>query len=227
MGASAIQWAFRKLQEKRAIQQAQQARDRARLEALRTGRPAPDKSEDERAGEEQAAVRTRLEELAERRRRQIEAMRQRQAQASTQQTARPGTPTSASPRPGPRRAGTSPPHTTAPTTQRGIPTHQAQSPQRLPQQRPSQRPTPRRTIPTPVTAQPAHPAPPIADIVSAIQSPAYSRERPSSTSASEPAATAGRTSIGKLDRAALRRGIIISELLSPPIALRQPTDESA
>src|SRR5690349_17678952 len=82
VSATVVQWVFRKVQEQAALKRAKNERERRVTEALRTGRtPAPEPVVAQRVGVplsgpvSHADARKRLQELAERRQRQLEELR--------------------------------------------------------------------------------------------------------------------------------------------------------
>lgn len=224
-GISGIGWLFKKMQEAKEAKRVEDARKRARLEALRTGRidvqspavpasragvrPAPhaqtprQRLEDlarrrqqvQQPQERPPTQRTELEEQLRRRREAIDAQRQRQRQPSP---ARP-----AGQRPGPRpaqRPAAPPPQRTAvkPTPQ------PRRSGERLP------------ISPLP-TMQPVHETV-IDDVISAKRA---QEDRPMQAPIAVPGA--GRRSVpilaGGLD---LRKAVIMREILDQPVGLRDP-----
>src|SRR5689334_10224973 len=94
VSASVIQWVYRKVQEQAAIKRAKGERQRRVTESLRTGRPMPAEAPAVAPSAPQPQplshtdARRRLQELAERRQRQLEELRRR--------SGNPGVPAAAS-----------------------------------------------------------------------------------------------------------------------------------
>lgn len=243
---SVLQWIFRKVQEQRAIKKVEQAREREKLERLRTGRVeseqsrAPDTSSDP-----EVAVRTRLEELAERRRRQIEELRRRQAGGASAST------TAAPPAGGQRQQTPVPPRmrpnqpTARSTGSPSMPTPMRSSgpvnkplPTRAPQTSQSQQATARRNqfpmAPRDFTGTKPAPGPgpaskrPVPDLIarSSVGGPLEGLPIREARAAVLAAGETRQPLVGKLDRAALRRAIVLTEILGKPVALRDPNDRS-
>ncbi|MEO0513143.1 MAG: hypothetical protein AAF108_09650 [Planctomycetota bacterium] len=221
VGSGAVKWIIQRLQEQAAVKKAEQARARARAEALRTGRmePNPEQQAAEQLSRGQPsseqAVRDRLAELAERRRRQIEAMRRQQGPTAT--TAAPPQASTSSPQapsaPIPTQSVPRPFPSPRPGRDQAPPPQQSQVADRGP--RPPRRRV--RTVELPAEPTPTRrvrPAPP----------PASSKASRRVTPAPEPEAV--RSRITRPTPAELRRVIVLKEVLDPPIALRERADGS-
>lgn len=218
IGFSALQWIARKLQEQAAIKKAQEARARARLEALRTGRPDTSDDESSPPTSPDDAVRDRLQELAERRRRQIEAMRRQQGQSTQTAGSPPGTPST-----GP--ATLSPPRATPqplPTPLRPAPIRRPQPQANAPVRSPFPRPTPTRPLPDRRrTAADVVPGP----TLSLRDPPPLTADAATKPTVLAPPMLHADRTFRKPSRQELRRTIILREILDPPIALRGPATD--
>ncbi len=243
---SFLQWLVRRLQEQSTITKQKQALERRRTETLRTGRdPEEDAAAQRRAaqtqtqpqaapGNDAAARQARLREL---RQKQLEEMRRRNQgrPASNQQTvevrvpqrtagAGPArrTPTVGAPQP----AGQRPPSRPAPPRQ--APARSPQPPTRQPptRQAPARPagtaapPPPRRDRPQPPRSAPQKPAAPMG--LRDTTTPRSLAHTPDpSEVAPPPTQTRPVMSVdGAMTPADWRRAIILSEVLAPPIALR-------
>jgi|GEM_PF-7091759 len=224
-GASGVGWLFKKMQEAKENKRVEDARKRARLEALRTGRidgqqqspqasstlarPSPqaetprqrleDLARRRQQGQQQRAPtrRTELEEQLRRRREAIDAQRQRQQQQRSSPARSPAQRSS-----------------------------QQQSPRQAqqPAQRTAVKPTPqprrtgeRRPVAPLPTVQPVQEAV-IADVVAAKR-----REEEGPSEAPIAVSGAGRRSVpivaGGID---LRKAVIMREILDQPVGMRDP-----
>lgn len=251
---SSIAWITRKLQERAAIKRARDEAMRRRLEELRTGRvqePTPDASVFVPAGagspgpmSHQEATR-RLQELAERRRLQLEELRRRAAG----QRGPVAPPTQSMPAPqqyqpappaqsiGPAQPAPTQPAAPSPTVMRPTPVPKRAAPPRQPTtvRRASPRPQQgRQSRSTPAKAPPKRPVLP-KQRAAEQRREAERRAKPElsvaeriARSSPPPPAPAPQRTRGKLmiptgraGAAEWRRIIMLRELLSPPKALRE------
>lgn len=221
----------KKLKEKQDERQVSMERRRREAERLRTGRVEEPNEPDQASAA--AERQRRLDQLAESRRRQLEELRRRRAAAAAG-TAAPSTATTQTP-----TAAPAPPRPAPRPAQRPTPSRPPQqAPARSPAPRP--RPTPQ-SRPTPTPAQRAQQrqeraslsrAPELANTPKkrpVAETPAPSR-RPGAVSSRGDAAErtmpapAGQlgtlSSLRGLSRAELRRAIILTEVLAPPVSER-------
>lgn len=216
MGFSGLSWLFRKIQEQAAKKRAMDQLERRKLEALRTGRDV--------GAEASGDVDAQAREQAARRRAQIEELRRRQQERSRAKVNVPAAERTPPMRPlppilrvpgssGPTVPQRGPGRTTSikpvpvPKPQRATQEKRRPQPPK-PARRPlEQRPVESRRITAPLEQQQLTAAPP---------EPAPAREVLAVTGVSRPRSAAE-----------WRRAIVLSELLSPPKALRGPGDEES
>lgn len=232
VGFSVLSWVFRKLQEQAQVRRVQMERERRQMEMLRTGKPG----ENEPPPAAPTSDAERLRDLAARRQAQLQELRRRAqervraGQGRPQQPSReppplifiPGTtgPTVPQQRPGQRPAARSrvpqpaPARTPVPARPgRATPGQDQRARQPQPVPRPPQ-PTRRRDDLRRLTRAP-EPAPPPAVPVA----PA-----PPATARGAPHRPAGGVLLdpSRISAADWRRAIVMNELLSPPLSLREP-----
>jgi len=228
-GFSAISWIFRKLSEQAAKKRAQELLEQRRLEALRTGRSAPEAvaaadDPEARAREQAARRRAQIEELRRRQQERVRAKAQARVGSPVPSSAPPtGRPPAMPPRPRapigriPGSSGPTVPQRSTRTTE--IKTIAV--------------PRSQRTSDAPVRKQPA-PAGPVRrgpDARAAEPHRIAQSLNDSQTSAQPPETGTTRaltSSLASIDRpkdpAQWRRVIILNEILSPPMGLRDPAE---
>lgn len=203
----------KKVQEEKAKREMLRRRQQMELEALRTGRPtgatvavpAPRQAPAQAA--QQSAQKQRLDEIAARRKAQLEELRRRQQAGGGAATAQ---------RPGPQAPPTRP-VPARPTASAPARTSAPKPPQTRPQQRPTARPPqsreqrpsgPRGSLPVaaPIPA-PAHAA--LAAFPGAPRTPDGQQDM------------ARVAHLRGLSRAELRRAFVLSEVLAPPVSQRE------
>jgi hypothetical protein len=179
------------LQQEAAKKQAEAQRRRQLETQLRTGRSEPEQAS-QRPSESEAE---RQETFAERRRRQIEELKRRQEAAQRQREAA---------QQGRSQTSQPAPRTTAQqTTQQQAPRRQRAD-------------TDRPTVPT-AGAAPQD----VAEVSAEVESLAKKFERQTRAARTRKASPVKRVGVGPgLDRASLRRAIVMAEVLAPPVALR-------
>lgn len=207
-GFSFLSWVFRKLQEQAAKKKARDAVERRKLESLRTGRTisepvAVPTDPAEAARQEAAKRRAQIEEL---RRRQQERVRQQAAAKTAPPTARPSTPPRDRPVARPLPPIVKIPGSTGPTVPqtRPLPTPKPArpAPKRPVAKRPEPKPEPRRIAAPLTTQQPA----------------------PTAPAPAGPAGVSGAQPDRPRTPADWRRAIIMNEILSPPVSVREQAD---
>ncbi len=222
IGAPALSWIVGKMKEAAEMKRLRDVSRRRMDEQLRTGRAAED-ADPEAAPTptaqpaKPARTASDLQALAQRRQAQLRALRQRQAGAPA-----PAAPPTVRARPVPTQAAPTSPagsgHTVPVrpiTMARPVPSARTQTPQRTVT---SARPTARRV---PAQQQPVDPR----DAQQEALKAQYLKHRMThraadATAAAAAAATAVSKRMAIPGRAELRRAIILNELLSPPVALR-------
>lgn len=219
---------IKKINEQAELRRIEMERQRIRDEMLRTGRaPAEAQSRESTRSAPRptpqggAAARTNLEEIAKRRQAQLEELRRRQQAARAQASARPTparpVPPTAPGRPGPQAHPTPQPRPTAGPTPQARP-----QPVRRPAPPAQRRPAPTRSAPTP--RRPSRSRTP------EVVPPAAIRKRQrrlgevgglGSIEVVAPPTAATPTPV-RIPRTtdAWRRAIVLSELLAPPVSLR-------
>ena len=227
IGITVLSWLMRFIAQKRQEAQAKAARRRREEEVLRTGR-----SEDGSpvsttahtvltagpAGHDEA--RRRLQEIAQRRRAELEQMaRQQQPRQAPPAVAPPmARPAPAVARPA-RQPAPSRPAPSVPTTQR--PVRQDQRRKKQPAPRPVPPPPPPREVAPPQPQPAVHSAyaiaPPPPGISSAPSGPVVARRGP------KVSVEAASTPTGREN---LRRALIFAEVLAPPLSMRDEAAES-
>ncbi|NRA56975.1 MAG: hypothetical protein HRU13_02495 [Phycisphaerales bacterium] len=239
-GASGVGWLLQQLKQAQEKKKADQLRQRARLESLRTGRSEPSaeiQTQQTRQGPQPVAAdtpRQRLEELAKRRQQEqrqrtvdqrsqleeqlrrrreaIDAQRQRQQEQRRRQLEA-------------KRTGRQQPQTGGRQPQRQ---QQAQRPSS--RQRPAQRPAPQpaqRPADRRRSAPPSSPQRQARHTPEPVVAPAVESRRPrSSTPSPAPTTTHARPGIAAALGSGfdLRQAVIMREILDKPIGLRGPTD---
>jgi len=216
----------KQIQEKKEARRIQQERERRKRDALRTGRVEPAASPPSPAANPEAARQRRLQELAERRRAQLEEIRRRQQ-------ATPAPPPAPATRPTPIARTGAPvrPRPQAPARPMPAPARPAPRPQAPVARTPVQRQQPTRA---PVARQaPARVARPTAP----VSKQPGARQRPPARATAATTAPITRTEVGAVPtatprarssvgsrlfsgRSDLRRAIVLSEVLGPPVSLR-------
>lgn len=221
-GASGLGWLLQKLKQAQQAKRADQLRQRARLEALRTGRiespqaqpagPRPMTASERvaeatrrRQLEQQARIEAQkrdLEEQVRRRREAIEAQRQQSAQRAGQRPSPPRPP--------------APPPAQRPGQRQGQPTARP-TPKPAPQRPAGERRRPQ-PIQNPATAQQAQAA-----ILQSLLETERERVAPAPKG---PAPAPGRPTPASILGSDLRQAIILREILDRPIALRSAQDSN-
>jgi hypothetical protein len=239
LGFGAVSWIIKWLRQQSAIKQAQSQRQRRFEESLRTGRIEPEKSGHPAPGAppitvSHADARQRLQELAQRRQRQLEELRRRQqggvggspviqsAPAAPPPAARP-------PQPVLVFGPTGPTLRPAPTARPGA---QRPQPQPAPTPRPARQPQSRQAAKQQRKRAAAAQAALEAEAREAEAVHRLVRDSAAETAEARPGGPTGRRpsplALG-LPRAGAgpeewRRAILMREILGTPVSLRKPTD---
>lgn len=240
VGMSVFGWVMRQLAEIKAKREVQQQRLRAQQEALRTGRSAESETEAEAAAAAAAAQAEaeRRAALAEQRRQRLEELRRRQQAQRRANQPSGQTPTqaragAASAPQAPTPAAPTPRRTAAPAAQRREQAARAES-ARQRQARPrSEHMSPKKQTARDlqIAADAASDALDLAN-QAAIRRGEQAREAPRRSAVAGPKVVArvadplAATTIAQdmRSRSALRRAIVLNELLSPPVSMRPPAE---
>jgi hypothetical protein len=224
LGIPAISTIAKKLRDQHEAKRLRDEKERRRMEFLRTGRTAPTQAAAPPTAQPgtPAAARQRLQDIAARRQAQIEELRRRRQQASGQATSAPAPARPSAGGIAPTTSRQAPP-TRMPAPQRPV----AQRPAGAPQQGPSAQDIARRRemerrrkAQEAAKRQARRSAEQAQQARDAIPVP----PQPRSTEQVHTATPSGTSFVSKMRLEDWRRAIIMQEVLSPPVSMREDHD---